>query len=415
MIDYTHIGILIVIKSNYIKYCIASSRGIMTNIFSFSLPNINYFGANSSTKIGEIVKSLNAKKALIVTDVSLMTTGIPDIIKYHLEEQNITNEIWNGVHPNPKDYDVVNGTKIFQDGEFDILIGVGGGSAMDCAKAIRILNDNGGKISDYEGFDKFQYKKTPLIEIATTAGTSSEANKLAVITNTENEEINYKMGIFGWKAVADASINDPLFTVSLNPFYTAGTGMDAFTHAVEAIMSTESSAFSDAMGFNAIGLISKWLKIAVEEGNNVEARTNMMQAVIFAGIAFNTALLGITHSLAHPVGTYYEVHHGMSNAIILPAVCRFNFNESKDKLALIAEAMHIDTSKMSTVEAANKAIEGIEQLLSDIKAPPKLRDLGVDTSKIERMSIDAYNDFCAGTSPRKATIDDFKAIYESII
>lgn len=387
----------------------------MSKISSFSLPNINYFGANSSTKVGEIAKNFNAKSALIVTDIDLPQTGIPDIIKYNLKENNIDAKIWSGVHPNPHDTDVQNGVKIFKEEIFDIMIAVGGGSSIDCAKGMRVVIDNGGQIKDYEGTDRIPLRKTPLIAIATTSGTSSEANKIAVITNTENEKIKYKMGFIDWHLIPSASINDPLLTTSLNPYYTAGTGMDAFTHAVEAIMSIEASPFSDAMGLAAIQLITKWLKIAVEEGNNIKARTNMMQAVLFAGIAFNTALLGITHSLAHPVGTYYDLHHGICNAIILPAVCRFNFNESKDKLAMIAEAMHIDTLKMSTVEAANKAIDGIEQLLQDVKIPLKLRDLGVDTSKIERMSIDAYNDFCAGTSPRKATIDDFKAMYELII
>jgi alcohol dehydrogenase len=379
------------------------------------LPNINYFGANSSKKVAEFVSKVNSKKALIVTDVDLPATGIPDIIKYNVEETNVEAKIWSGVHQNPSDNDVRNGVEAFREDCYDTLIAVGGGSAIDCAKCIRVILDNGGEIKDYEGTNKIPQRKTPLIAIATTAGTSSEANKIAVITNTENEEVKYKMGIIDWYILPNGSINDPLLTVSLNPFYTAGTGMDAFTHAVEAIMSTEATTFSDAMGYNAINLITKWLKIAVEDGNNIEARTNMMQAVLFAGVAFNTALLGITHSLAHPIGTYYDIHHGMCNAIILPAVCRFNFKESQDKLALIAEAMRIDTSKMSTIEAANKAIEGIEHLLVDVKAPAKLSELGVDRDKIERMSIDAYNDFCAGTSPKKATIDDFRMLYESII
>jgi alcohol dehydrogenase len=387
----------------------------MTKISSFSLPNINYFGPNSSQKVSDMVKKIKTKKALIVTDIDLPATGIPDIIKYNVEEANIYTGIWAGIHPNPSDIDVKNGIEAFRETDYDTIIAVGGGSAIDCAKGIRVVLDNGGEIKDYEGTNKIPLRKTPLIAIATTAGTSSEANKIAVITNSENEEIKYKMGFIDSYLLPDASINDPLLTVSLNPFYTAGTGMDAFTHAVEAIMSTEATTFSDAMGYNAINLITKWLKIAVEEGNNIEARTNMMQAVLFAGVAFNTALLGITHSLAHPIGTYYDIHHGMCNAIILPAVCRFNLSESQEKLALIAEAMRINTSKMSTIEAANKAIEGIEHLLQDVKAPTKLGELGVDKSKIERMSIDAYNDFCAGTSPKKATIDDFRRLYESII
>lgn len=387
----------------------------MSKISSFNLPNINYFGANASIKTAEIAKIFNPKKALIVTDTDLPTTGIPEIIKYNLEESNIMATVWNGVHQNPKDVDVVNGVKVFQDGHFDIIVAVGGGSAIDCAKGIRVIIDNGGKIEDYEGTDKIKYQKTPLIAIATTAGTSSESNKLAVITNTENKETKYKMGLVGWRLVPSASINDPLLTTSLNQFYTAGTGMDAFTHAAEAIMSIDASPFSDAVAFKAINLVSKWLKIAVNDGNNIEARTNMIYATLFAGIAFNTAMLGITHSLAHPIGTYYELHHGMCNAVILPAVCRFNFNESTEKLALIAEAMQIDTTRMSVVEAANKAINGIEKLLVDVKAPSKLRELGVGTDKIDLMSVDAYNDFCAGTSPRKATIEDFKAIFESII
>ncbi len=390
-------------------------RKTLQIISSFNVPNINYFGVNSSSKVGKIAENFHAKKALIVTDVNLPKVGVPDIIKYNLEESGIEAEVWGGIHPNPRDYDVEAGVKFYNEGNFDIIVGVGGGSAMDGAKAIRIIVDNGGKISDYEGVDKFEYRKTPLIEIATTAGTSSEANKLSVITNTQIEGVLYKMGISGWKVVADASINDPLLTTTLDKFYTAGTGMDAFTHALEAITSIDSTPFSDVMGYSAIKIISRWITTAVQEPNNIEARTNMMHAVLFAGLAFNTALLGISHSLAHPIGTYYDVHHGMSNAIILPYVCRFNFNEAMDKLAMIAEAMGVDTSKMSTIEAANKAIDEIEKLLVEIDAPHKLSELGVSKDKIERMSMDAYHDFCAGTNPRKATLEDFKTIYEAVI
>lgn len=387
----------------------------MTNISSFNLPNMNFFGANASTKTGEIAKDLKAKKAMIVTDIDLPKTGITDIIKYNLEENNIKAEVWDGIHPNPRDIDVMEGVNAFKKGGFDILIGLGGGSAIDGSKGIRIVLDNGGHIRDYEGTETVKHQKTPLIAIATTAGTSSEANKIAVITSTESENIKYKMGFIGWRLVPTASINDPLLTTSLNQFYTAGTGMDAFTHAAEAIMSSVSTPFSDAMGYRAISIVSKWLKVAIDDGNNIEARTNMIYAVLFAGIAFNSALLGITHSLAHPVGTHYDVHHGMCNAIILPHVCRFNFSEASSKLALVAEAMGINTLGLSEMEAATKAIDGIEKLLIDVKAPHKLSALGVDNEKIETMSIDAYNDFCAGTNPKKATIDDFKKIYESII
>lgn len=387
----------------------------MDKISHFNLPNINYFGSNSSTKTAELAKIFNAKNAFIVTDINLPKTGIPDIIKYNLEENGINAKIWSEVHPNPHDIDVVNGVKAYNDSKSDIIIAVGGGSSIDCAKGIRVILDNGGEIKDYEGTDKIKIQKTPLIAIATTAGTSSEANKIAVITSTETEGRYYKMGFIDWRLLPNASINDPLLTTSLDPFYTAGTGMDAFTHSVEAMMSTDSNLFSDEMALKAINLISKWLKVAVEDVNNIEARKNMVYATLFAGISFNTALLGIAHSIAHPVGTYYDIHHGICNAIVLPKVCRFNFNESIDKLALIANAMNIDTNNMSPIEAANKAIEGIEKLLLDTKVPQKLGELGVKKDKIELMAIDAYNDFCAGTNPRKATIEDFKLIYESVI
>lgn len=387
----------------------------MNKISSFNLPDINYFGANSSTKTAEIAKEFNSKKILIVTDVDLIKTGIPEKIKYNLEDAGLKVTIWAGVHQNPTDQDVVNGAKAFKEGHYDTIVAVGGGSSIDCAKGIRVIVDNGGKIQDYEGSGKIKHRKTPLIAIATTAGTSSEANKIAVITSTENEKIKYKMGFVDWKLLANASINDPLLTLSLNKFYTVGTGMDVFTHAAEAIMSNQSTQFSDAMGLNAISLVYKWLKIAANDGNNIEARTNMIYASLFAGIAFNTALLGITHSLAHPVGTYYDIHHGMSNAIILPKVCRFNFNESTEKLAIIGKAMNINTEKMTTIEAANSAIDKIEELLEELDVPKSLKILGVGTDKIETMAIDAYNDFCAGTSPRKATIDDFIEIYKSLI
>lgn len=387
----------------------------MNNIFSLNMPNINYIGINASSKTAELAKTFNTHKALIVTDVDLPATGIPDIIKYNLEQNKIKTKIWSEVHQNPTDIDVHNGVNFYLKDNFDTIIALGGGSAIDCAKAIRVILDNGGKIKDYEGTNTIKKQKTPLIAIATTAGTSSEANKIAVITNTESKEIKYKMGLIDWRLLPNASISDPILTTSLNQFYTAGTGMDALTHAVEAVMSTQSCPFSDEMALRAINLVSKWLKVAVHEGNNVEARLNMMYAVLFAGMAFNIALLGITHSLAHPVGTYYDIHHGMCNAIILPKVCRFNFNESASKLAMIAEALQVDTTGMTTVEAANQAINTIEKLLDEVNAPKKLSELGVDRQKIEIMSIDAYNDFCAGTSPRKATIEDFKEIYESII
>ncbi|OGI02324.1 MAG: hypothetical protein A2Y25_10320 [Candidatus Melainabacteria bacterium GWF2_37_15] len=388
---------------------------MISKVYSLNLPNINYFGINSLVKIAETAKIFNARNAFIVTDINLPVTGIPDIIKYNLEENDIKATVWSGAFPNPQDINVVEGVKVFKEGGFDSIIAVGGGSSIDCAKGIRIILDNGGKIQDYEGNDKIKIRKTPLIAVATTAGTSSEIMKIAVITNTEMKDVKYKMGIVDWKVLPDASINDPLLTVSLDQFYTAGTGMDVFTHAVEAIMSLNSNTVSDTLGLKAINIISKWLKIVVDDGNNVEARTNIVHAVLLAGMAFNIAALGITHSLAHPLGTYYNLHHGMTNAMILPYVCRFNFNESVDKLALIAEAMDINTVNMSVIEAASKAIEGIEKLLVDIKAPQKFRELRVGTDKIERMAIDAYNDFCAGTSPRKATVEDFKAIYESMI
>jgi alcohol dehydrogenase len=383
-----------------------------------NLPNINYFGVNASTKVAEAAKIYNAKNALIVTDIYFLSgTGIPDIIKYNLEKAGIKATVWGGANPNPRDYNIVAGLEVFKEGHFDIIVAVGGGSSIDCAKGIRILYDNGGNIKDYEGTDKIPYRKTPLIAIATTGGTSSEADKLAVITNTEAQDkgIKYKMGLMSWRILPNVSINDPLLVASLNPYYTAGTGMDAFSHALDAIVSIDATPFSDTMGLNAISIISQWLKIAVAEGNNIEARTNMMYAVMFAGMAFNTAMLGLVHSLSHPVGTYYDLHHGTTNSVLLTAASRFVFNEAIDKLAMVAEAMHIDTSGMSAVEAANKAIAGMEQLLIDIKAPHKLSELGVGTDKIERMSIDAYNDFCAIGSPRRATVEDFKAIYESLI
>lgn len=387
----------------------------MYRISSFCLPNINYFGANSSTKVAELASTFKAKRVLIITDEDLPATGIPDVIKSYLEENNICVSIWSGVHKNPTDVDVIKGVEEFKDGRYDLIIALGGGSAIDCAKAIRLIIDNGGKVKDYEGTNISSQKNTPLIAIATTSGTSSESNKFAVITSTETSGVKYKMGIIDWRIIPSVSINDPRLTMSLNEFYTAGTGMDVFTHATEAIMSINSNPFSDTLALESINLVSTWLKIAVEDGKNLEARTNMIYATLFAGIAFNVALLGITHSLAHPISTYYDVHHGMTNAIILPYVCRFNLTESAEKLALIASAMHVDTTKMSYYEAANSAINAIEELLIAIHAPKKLRELGVGTEKIQNMSIDAYNDFCAGTNPRKATVEDFKAIYESVI
>lgn len=375
--------------------------------YAFFMPNISLMGPGCVKKISEEINSRGLKKALIVcgkrSSKSEEFKGITDL----LEENNIDYVVYPGSQPNPTVKNVMDGVEILKENDCDFVISYGGGSPHDCAKGIALVATNGGNIKDYEGINKSKKPQLPLISINTTAGTASEMTVFSIITD---EDRHVKMAIVDKNVTPILAVNDPELMVSMPKSLTAATGMDALTHAVEAYVSTAATPVTDACAQKAIELISQYLRDAVEDGTNMEARDMMAYAEYLAGMAFNSASLGYVHAIAHQLGGFYNLPHGVCNAILLPEVQEFNSRVSSNKLKDIAKFMGVDTSNMSDEEGAKSCINAIRKLSSDVGIPSGLKELGVKVEDFDTLADNALKDACGLTNPIKATHQDVKDI-----
>ena len=375
--------------------------------YAFFMPNISLMGPGCVKKISEEINSRGLKKALIVcgkrSSKSEEFKGVTDL----LEETNIDYVVYPGSQPNPTVKNVMDGVEILKENDCDFVISYGGGSPHDCAKGIALVATNGGNIKDYEGINKSSKPQLPLISINTTAGTASEMTVFSIITD---EERHVKMAIVDKNVTPILAVNDPELMVSMPKSLTAATGMDALTHAVEAYVSKAATPITDACAQKAIELISNNLRDAVKDGNNIEARDMMAYAEYLAGMAFNSASLGYVHAIAHQLGGFYNLPHGVCNAILLPEVQVFNSQVSKNKLRDIAKFMGVDTSNMNEEEGANACIKAIRKLSKDIDIPLGLRELGVKEEDFDILADNALKDACGLTNPIPATHQDIKDI-----
>jgi alcohol dehydrogenase len=372
------------------------------------MPPISLIGCGASKAVGDYLKTLGGKKALIVTDKGLAKIGVADTIKKYIEEAGLQAVIYDGAEPNPTDLNVADGLKAYQANGCDAIVSLGGGSSHDCGKGIGIVATNGGKIHDFKGIDTVTKPMPPFIAINTTAGTGSEVTPAAVITNTEN---HVKMVVWSINVSANVAIDDPELMVGMPPALTAATGMDALTHAVEAYVSLGHNPKADALALKAIEFIAKYLRKAVANGHNIEARTGMAYAEYLAGEAFSSAGLGIAHSLAHQPGSFIGLPHGVCNAIFLPLVCEFNMNACLERYADIAAAMGEDIIGLTPRDAALLGIEAIRTLSEDIGIPSGLTELGMKAEDIPEMAEWAMKEVCTPTNPRATTLKDMIELY----
>ncbi|WP_054950818.1 iron-containing alcohol dehydrogenase [Numidum massiliense] len=384
-------------------------------MYDFFMPNVNYFGRGSVKITGERCKILGAKKALIVTDRFLrnLEGGPVDQVTASLQEAGIAFAFYDGVEPNPKDTNVQDGLKIYEAEKCDLILTVGGGSAHDCGKGIGIAATHDGDLyEDYAGIETLENPLPPIVCVNTTAGTASEVTRHCVITNTKKK---IKFVVVSWRNTPLVSINDPELMVGKPPALTAATGMDALTHAVESYVSLGANPVTDASAIQAIKLISNNLRQAVAYGKNIDARENMAHASLLAGMAFNNAGLGYVHAMAHQLGGLYDIPHGVANAVLLPHVVKFNIISNPQKFADIAEFMGENIEGLSTIEAADKAIDAIKRLSTDVNIPANLRALGVKEEDFEYMAKMALQDGNAFSNPiqgkEQDIIDIFKATY----
>jgi alcohol dehydrogenase len=379
-------------------------------VFGFFIPTVTLMGVGAHKEVGKQVKVFGGKKPFICTDKGITKAGITQkIVDLVKQDAGVDCVVFDQTVPNPTDTNVHDGLKMFQDNKCDLIISLGGGSSHDCGKGIGIVSTNGGHIRDYEGVDKSAKAMPPFIAINTTAGTASEMTRFCIITNTSN---HVKMAIVDWRVTPNVAINDPLLMAGMPPALTAATGMDALTHAVEAYVSIIATPVTDACALQAIELIAGNLRAAVANGADMVARDNMAYAEYLAGMAFNNASLGHVHAMAHQLGGFYDLPHGVCNAILLPHVEAFNLIAKVDRFGDIAKALGENIAGLSPRAAADKALEAIKKLSSDVGIPAGLTELGVKEKDLKTMAENAQKDACGFTNPRCPTLDDVIQIYK---
>ncbi len=379
-------------------------------VFGFFIPTVTLMGVGAHKDTGNQVKALGGKKPFICTDKGITKAGITqkiaDIVK---QDAGVDCVVYDETVPNPTDKNVHDGLKVFKDKGCDLIISLGGGSSHDCGKGIGIVATNGGNIRDFEGVNKSTKSMPPFIAINTTAGTASEMTRFCIITNTSN---HVKMAIVDWRVTPNIAINDPLLMAGMPPSLTAATGMDALTHAVEAYVSTIATPVTDACAIKAMELVAGNLRAAVANGGDMVARDNMAYAEYLAGMAFNNASLGHVHAMAHQLGGFYDLPHGVCNAILLPHVEAFNLIAKVDRFVDIAIAMGENVEGLSARSAADKALEAIKQLSADVGIPSGLKVLGVKEQDLKIMAENAQKDACGFTNPRCPTLENVIEIYK---
>ena len=324
-------------------------------------------------------------------------------ITQKLNEAGIETTVFDGVKPNPTVINVEDGLAILKQNNCDMVIAVGGGSSIDAAKAIALLATNSGKIEDYAGIDVSNNPQLPLIAINTTAGTGSELTRFTIIT----DEVNHiKMVIVDSNVTPLISVNDSELMKGMPPDLTAATGMDALTHAIEALVSTAATPFTDALAEKAIPMIFEHLPKAVRDGGDMEAREAMMYAEAAAGAAFNSASLGAVHALAHQAGGLLDMPHGQANAILLPHVLEYNAPSCLPQTRVIAKLLGSDGEKLSDKDVADAVIWKIKQLSKEVGIPKGLLEFGVKDEHLPALAENALKDARIFTNPRKATKEE---------
>ena len=375
------------------------------------LNETSYFGAGSRKVIAEEVAKRGYKKALVVTDKDLVKFGVAAQVTDVLKAAGIPFEMFDEVKPNPTVKNVKNGIAAFKAAGADFIVAIGGGSSMDTSKAVGIIINNPefADVTSLESVANTKKKSVPVIALPTTAGTAAEVTINYVITDEENVK---KMVCVDPNDIPTLAIIDPELMLSMPRGLTAATGMDALTHAIEGLITLGAWEMSDMFEIKAIEMIAKWLPKAVENPSDIEARDGMATAQYIAGMAFSNVGLGLVHGMAHPLGAYYDIPHGVANALLLPFVMEYNKEAAKAKYRTIAEAMGVDTSAMDDDQAAQAAVDAVKALAVKVRIPQHLSELGVPESGLPTLAQAAFNDVCTPGNPRKAVVEEILEVYK---
>jgi len=374
--------------------------------FTWQLPTKVVFGTGTVRKIGEQARALGGTRVLVVTDPVLRRVGPIEETRKYLEEAGLAVTIYDGVEPNPTIEVVEQGLTLAREFACDLLVGLGGGSSIDSAKAIGLMLNNAGSISDYWGRAPAN-RAVPVIAVPTTAGTASEVTWVTVIKDARRK---VKMGIGHPNLAAAVALCDPALSTTMPANVTASTGLDALTHAVESYTNTSTEPISEALALEAIRLIGANLRPAVAKGDNLSARERMLLASLMAGLAFANTRLGIVHAITSPLGGYFPVPHGVVNAILLPYAMEFNLIGHLEKHARIAAALGENVQGLSPVEAAGRSVEAVKKLAKDVGLPAGLGEVGVKEESLPEVCAEAMKNVNIPINPRRPTVEDLITI-----
>lgn len=378
------------------------------DISKFINPEI-IFGQETLSQVGDSLVRLGARKVFLVTDPGIIEAGWIDTALPFIEQNGLEVEVWSRVTPNPKDHEVEAAVRRYHKTGCDAVLAIGGGSPIDCAKAVALLstNDDGG-IEHYEGIDKITHPLPPMVMVPSTAGTGADVSQFCIVTDSERR---VKMVIASKSLVPDISITDPLLLTTKDRELTAHTGMDALTHAIEAYLSVAATVLTDVHALNALRLIAGNLRESIASQTNLPAKNAMAMASLQAGLAFSNAVLGATHAMAHQVGGLLDLAHGQIEAILLPHVMEFNFIAATERYIDIARALGQPVDGLSRREAGRQAIVAVKVLAADVGVPQTLAEIGIEPDIFPQLSVNAMQDICLVTNPRDITVADIEAIY----
>jgi alcohol dehydrogenase class IV len=383
----------------------------MLKSFRYSGPSDIFFGVDIHKQLGSTVRHLNGTRVFVITDPGVARAGILAEVLQVLKEDGIIAGSYDGVVPEPPIGSVQEVASRVKEEGYDLIIGLGGGSPMDVAKVVSVLQSNDDPIESMVGTGNVKKPGLPTITIPTTSGTGSEVTQIAIFT-FEKEQT--KKGIVSPYLFASAAVVDPVFTYGLPPHITAHTGMDALVHAIEAYLSLKANPMSDMFALDAIGYISRYIRKAVHNGDDVEARYYMSLGSLKAGLAFSNASTAAVHALAYPLGGTFHIPHGLSNTLMLKSVMEYSVAGDLERYADLAAAMGENIERLTEREAAFKSIEGVENLATDLGVPTRLREMGIPREAIPRMAEDASRQTrLILQNPRRLSVEDIEKIYQN--
>ena len=379
----------------------------MESLRKFVAPEI-VFGPGALELAGRYARNLGARKVFLVSDPGVEKAGWTKAVIQSLEASSLKWARFTDISPNPRAEEVMLGADQYTRNDCDVIVAVGGGSPMDCAKAIGVVHTNGRHVLEFEGVDRVDVPGPPLICIPTTAGTASDVSQFVIITNRFEKR---KIAILSKSVVPDVALVDPIPTTTMDPYLTACTGMDAMVHALEALVSNASSELTDIHAWEAIRRIYRYLPETIKHPQDIDIRQEVMFGSLSAGLAFSNASLGAVHAMAHSIGGMLDLPHGECNSLLVDHVMRFNWPQAGPKYSQLAGIFGLSIDGLSPDEVCHAVTGAIARIKRQIGITATLQDCGVQESDIPQLALKAVNDPCMATNPIPPTAGDIEMVY----